>query len=234
MRITKVFIIVSAFLFFNSTNATTLLKRDFNAICSMADGVIQGVVHSVAHQRNADGLIYRYIKLRDVNAIEGAIESSTITIRVVGGTIDDRTLAVIGSPEFIEGEEVILFVSDNDQRAVPFVGWGQGVFKVKKQNDKKVITDSNGQAIVSIDNADIVKGHPLEIDDSGVLEPPHDSHFGGIAADGTPVTKVKFKTHRTSKQPMLLGDFTTKIKSRVKSLKKSKPKKIIKSAVLKK
>lgn len=146
------------FLAASAASATTLQSLDFDDLVGMADGVVIGTVDGIqVHQAN-DGTIYRYVTFGDLEVLTGAYGEAQITLRFEGGALGREVLVVHGSPEFEEGERVVLFVEGNGERVVPLVGWEQGLFRVQVDpSGATAITDSVGNRVFGIDDDVVLK-----------------------------------------------------------------------------
>lgn len=142
----------------SAAGATTLLSLDFNDLVSAADGVIIGTVDGIEVHRSDDGVIYRYVTLGDLEVLTGTYGEAEITLRFEGGVLEDEALLVHGSPEFEEGERLVLFVEGNGEGIVPLVGWEQGLFRVQTDpSGATAVTDAVGNLVFGIENHVVLK-----------------------------------------------------------------------------
>jgi hypothetical protein len=58
--------------------------------------------------------------------------SQPVSLKFLGGKLGDTEMKVGGMPEFQVGREYILFVSGDQHRACPVVGWTEGSLKVDR------------------------------------------------------------------------------------------------------
>ncbi len=147
------FLLLSVVFIISTLNATTVLYQSFDDLVENSGGIISGTVSEINYRKKKDD-IYTYVTLREITVYSGLYDDKEFTFRMLGGTIGNRTLGVIGSPKFSVDEKVILFISQNGTRTVPIVGWEQGLFKVKtnKLNNENFITDANDNQVYNIDN----------------------------------------------------------------------------------
>ena len=61
-----------------------------------------------------------------------ANSNSTLTVRLLGGTVKNLTSAVSGIPRFVPGEEVILFLEPATHGDYSVVSWIQGTFRIRR------------------------------------------------------------------------------------------------------
>ena len=76
-----------------------------------SNAIVTGRVASVAAGRDpATGSIYTYVTLETSEIWKGAIASGPITIKQLGGQLDDQGLMVPGQAQFAVGEQVLVFL----------------------------------------------------------------------------------------------------------------------------
>ncbi len=94
--------------------------------------ILEGQIASLRSEWDPAGArIYTYIEVDVVTVHKGETSSDVLTLRYLGGTVGDMTLAVLEQPTFQEGEDVFLFLRPNfDVRDVPFVGGIEGKLAV--------------------------------------------------------------------------------------------------------
>ncbi|HVT43477.1 MAG TPA: PKD domain-containing protein [Thermoanaerobaculia bacterium] len=89
-------------------SATTIVMPTDDQLIDKSPVIIEGLVlDSSPVERN--GGIWTETQVAVTRAIKGDVES-TVVIREVGGRIGDRMTVVFGSPEYVEGEKVLLFL----------------------------------------------------------------------------------------------------------------------------
>jgi hypothetical protein len=144
--------------------ATTLYYKSFNDLMKEAEAVVSGRVVSVNSQYNANKEVYTFVTLDGVEVLSGAYPDSSLTVRLKGGKIEHDISHVIGSPEFEEGEKVILFLNGNGKNMVPFVGWTQGVFRVQQDpaTSLDVVKDAEGNRVVGVQNGQVLRDQAVQ------------------------------------------------------------------------
>jgi hypothetical protein len=97
-----------------------------------AGAIVEGRVQSVESAWNAEATqIHTTVTLEVRRSHKGPPEPDRLQIRMLGGTVGDVTLAVIGQPSFDAGESVFLFLSPLWERGTyPLVGGEHGKFTV--------------------------------------------------------------------------------------------------------
>ena len=128
-------LISGVYLIFVGTGlATTVIPPSFDELVSRAEMIFQGKVTDVRSEWTGEGAqrhIMSYVTLKVEDAIKGNPDS-TVTLRMLGGTVGSETMEVSDAPKFKVGDRDILFVENNGTQFVPLVGIMHGRFRVKK------------------------------------------------------------------------------------------------------
>lgn len=114
--------------------ATTVIPPSFDDLVSRAEMIFQGSVTDVRSEWTGEGAqrhIMSYVTLKVEDAMKGN-PGSTVTLRMLGGTVGGETMEVTDAPKFKVGDRDILFVENNGTQFVPLVGIMHGRFRVKK------------------------------------------------------------------------------------------------------
>lgn len=110
--------------------ATTVIPMSDDDMVRQASLILEGVVTRVESAWNADKTqIHTSIDIDVQKQIKGTLpdDQTTIHLRVLGGTVDDITMVLVGAPTFEVNEEMLLFLRPNyDVRLLPVVGFNQG------------------------------------------------------------------------------------------------------------
>lgn len=111
--------------------ATVLLPADFKDIVAGSQIIVHGRVIDVRAEWSADrSQIFSYVTLAPSSFYRGTT-AGTVTFRVPGGAVGRYKQVTVGAPEFVPGEEAVVFLRA-DGPAVPHVfGLNQGVFRVR-------------------------------------------------------------------------------------------------------
>ena len=162
-------------IFAGSVPATTVIPPSFDELVSRAEMIFQGSVTDVRSEWTGEGAqrhIMSYVTLKVEDAIKGK-PGSTVTLRMLGGTVGGETMEVTDAPKFKVGDRDILFVENNGTQFVPLVGIMHGRFRVKK--------DAAGQDAVFTN-----EGSPLtDVSKLGKNEE--------AASAGRPISKQEFR-----------------------------------------
>jgi hypothetical protein len=121
-------------IFAGTALATTVIPPSFDELVSRAEMIFQGNVTDVRSEWTGEGAqrrIMSYVTLKVEDAIKGN-PGSTVTLRMLGGTVGGETMEVSDAPKFKVGDRDILFVENNGTQFVPLVGIMHGRFHVEK------------------------------------------------------------------------------------------------------
>ena len=142
------------------TQATIIQYKSFTDLVKESDAVVSGRVARIESKYSANKEdIYTFVTLDQVETLSGSYAASTLTLRFLGGHVDNDMLHVEGSPNFKQNEKVIVFVHGNGRYMVPVVGWTQGVFRVVPDaaTGKEVVSDHEGNRVFGVQNGSILK-----------------------------------------------------------------------------
>ena len=155
--------------------ATTVIPPSFDDLVARAEMIFQGTVTDVRSEWTGEGAqrhIMSYVTLKVEDAIKGT-PGSTVTLRMLGGTVGGETMEVADAPKFKVGDRDILFLENNGTQFVPLVGIMHGRFRVEK--------DTTGQDAVFTN-----EGSPLsDVTQLGKSEK--------AASAGRPISKQEFR-----------------------------------------
>lgn len=140
--------------------ATTVIPPDFSQLVSSATRIVQATVEgSESAWVNQQGfrVIKTWVTLHVSEDLTGNGKSGTLKLEFLGGRVGDDEMRVEGSPRFIAGEEVILFVANNGVDACPLVCWGHGVYSVKTDaaTSAKRVYRANGAPLATTSEVEL-------------------------------------------------------------------------------
>jgi hypothetical protein len=114
-------------------NATSVREVTMDEMLQLAQFVFEGTVTAIGTRQNNQGRTHTYVTLEIIDIIKGEYRSDTITLRFLGGTVDDVTMVVSEMRLPQEGEHGIYFVESLERFQVnPLYGWSQGHFIVER------------------------------------------------------------------------------------------------------
>jgi hypothetical protein len=114
--------------------ATSLPKLDLKALVEKSDAILQGKVEAIEVRVDEKlRLPFTWVRVRVDDPMKGG-RQQTVFIRHVGGKASGSpyTLAVAGTPRFLMGDNVIVFLRDvhDGSGAYQVVGMNQGKYQV--------------------------------------------------------------------------------------------------------
>jgi hypothetical protein len=114
--------------------ATTLVRRGLEALTADNEAVVHARVVEVHSYWNADRtLIFTDVRAKSLQSLKGD-PSGEIVVTLLGGTVGETTLLILGAPQLAPGAEYVLFLT-NAEPSGDKAGWrvrdlAQGVFDV--------------------------------------------------------------------------------------------------------
>src|SRR3954470_24553600 len=148
------FLVACTTLALASSRATTVIPPTFDQLVSQAEMIFEGTVTGLRSEWTGEGAerhIVTYVTLKIEDPIKGAL-GAEYTIRMLGGTVDGRTMEVTDAPRFKVGDRDILFVEHNGTQFIPLVGIMHGRFHVQPDENgatEKVAKD-NGALLANV------------------------------------------------------------------------------------
>jgi hypothetical protein len=159
-------------------NASIAKRLSLKALLSQSTSVVHGKVAFLTSYWSRDRTrIFTEVAFDITRVAYGSIGNNRIRIVVDGGTVGTIKTFVTGSPQFVTGEEAVLFLKPGSQPAngmMPqfvVVGAIQGKFSIERYPSGSAIAKSdaaNGQVTLMPDSAGLVSppgskaGLPLE------------------------------------------------------------------------
>jgi len=133
--------------------ATSVLKFSLQELTKKSDSIVMARVDdAVSSWDAAHKEIYTFYTLSVLQGVKGNKGASTITLRELGGTVDNVISIVPGMPSFQKGEEVVVFLTQKDAAGYPWVmGLQQGKYTVTTGKDgvKMVRNDLAGTELLT-------------------------------------------------------------------------------------
>ena len=117
-----------------TARATTVIPPDFDHLVSRAQVIFEGDVTGIQSQWIGEGSEHRivtFVTFKVDDALKGDV-GATYTIRMLGGTVDGKTMTVTDAPKFAVGDHDLLFVENNGRQFVPLVGISHGRVRIQK------------------------------------------------------------------------------------------------------
>lgn len=135
-------------------NAARVRRLSLAEVRDRASSIIVGeVVSRSARVGDAGGMVWTDYQVRVVESLRGSRSAGELTtLTFAGGQAGGLDLGVGGVPKLATGRRYVFFIDAREGRAVPTIGWGQGLFTVEQITGK-----TPGQALISME------GEPLEV-----------------------------------------------------------------------
>ena len=107
-------------------------------------------LHSQWIGEDAEHRIVTFVTFKVDDTLKGN-PGASYSIRMLGGTVDGRTMEVTDAPKFKVGDHDILFVENNGSQFIPLVGIQHGRFRVQKdQAGRDTLITGDGQPLADI------------------------------------------------------------------------------------
>jgi len=161
--------------------ATTVVPPTFEQLVSQAELVVRAEVRALRCEetlREGRPVIHTYVTIDVLRALKGDAPAR-LELRLLGGTVGERTLHVPGVPRFVPGERCLLFIENNGRQFCPLVAIMHGRYRVERRG-------ADGAEIVRRDN-----GAPLRSPADVAL--PMAAPIPALTA-GTAMTLAEFET----------------------------------------
>ena len=148
--------------------ATTVIPPNFDELVSRAQVIFEGEVTGLHSQWIGEGAQHRivtYVTFKVDDALKGD-PGASYSIRMLGGTVDGRTMEVTDAPKFQVGDHDLLFVENNGSQFIPLVGIQHGRFSVQKDSSgRQILTTGGGQVLADVnqlggDEASVARSKP--------------------------------------------------------------------------
>jgi hypothetical protein len=122
--------------------ATTLIRQGLEDLVQNNENVVQGKVLDIHSYWNPDHtFIFTDVRVRPTASVRRNPIARDVTFTVMGGTVGETTVLVIGSPELVPGSEYLLFLNPVDMpggaRMLTVRDLVQGVFEVGVVNGQR-------------------------------------------------------------------------------------------------
>ena len=142
-------------------SGTTVWRYDLESLSLQSERILVGRCTASTTEVAEGGLFTRVVVA--VDEVVKGVESEEVILRLPGGQANGRRLHVAGMPTFVPGEEVVLFLTEEDPSygAWP-LGLAQGKFRVERgglSKQAQVFQDLSGISFPSGGAAKKVSSH---------------------------------------------------------------------------
>ena len=115
--------------------AATVEAMTLDQMAQRAEAIFIGKVVGTRADFNAQrNRIYTYVTLEVERFLKGGGGEREMTIRMWGGQVGPYTSIVPGTPQFVDGEEVLLFCSGSRARVPMLLGLSLGKFSIARDD----------------------------------------------------------------------------------------------------
>ncbi len=129
--------------------ATTFVLMDEPSLVDSSDVIVLGTVREIRSTTTAaDAPIYTYIRVEPRTLFKGTLDDGWVEIRQLGGQVEDRTEWVFGSPQFVTGEEVLLFLVATADGSLQTNSLAMGKYAIRRSAQGAVAVRELGQGAV--------------------------------------------------------------------------------------
>lgn len=144
-------ILAACFLWAASAIATTLEPVTLDEQIEQSEVIFRGRVESKdaeIEQLENGRRIVTHVTFIPTEIYKGRVPSR-VTLDFLGGKMGDVEMVVDGMPVFEVGNEYVLFVSEDGNRACPVVGWTQGSLPLDAKTGRVKLSDPVARGLES-------------------------------------------------------------------------------------
>jgi hypothetical protein len=128
----------------SSASAATVVAMSLEQMSDRADAIFVGRVEGIRSDWNAERTrIYTYVTFEVDRYLKGGRGGRLETVRLLGGQVGPYLAMVPGTPQFVEGEEVLVFQVGGGARIPTVLGLSMGKFSI--------VRDPSGETMVKRD-----------------------------------------------------------------------------------
>ncbi len=164
-------IFFSSIVMISSENSYALkeIRSTTADLARTADGVVlANCVKSEARIDEDTGLIFTYTTFKVDERLKGEY-GEEIVLRIIGGTVGDKTVSSPYLPQFTQNEDVILFLGPDNTKGYPVLkSLSRGIVRIETDDTgaRYVTTPVDGLVIMDSKTSErAVNGNKLKLDD---------------------------------------------------------------------
>lgn len=117
-----------------TANAATTPQSTEQLVENSSDVIRGRVISQISQWDETHVVIYTEVTIKIAEVVLGSVaKGATISVYVPGGIVNDTGLKVEHAPEFEDGEDVILFLTELDN-LYSVTSWEMGKFRVENGN----------------------------------------------------------------------------------------------------
>ena len=143
----------------DAVRATTIVPADLGELSRDAVAIVRGRVADVRSQWTEDrGTVETIVTLEVEDYLKGSL-GSMVRFRVPGGELGRYRTIVVGAPDFVVDQRVVVFLGAHGPTVPHIVGFNQGVFRVVRGADDSWVV-SPPPAVAGAASVRVVRGDP--------------------------------------------------------------------------
>jgi len=137
----------------NRANATISVPVPEHDLIHQSVVIVMGQIETIESFSDVqEGQLYTHITLTIDEVLKGEVSVTELTIKQPGGAVGDTHTWIFGSPEFTIGEQVLLFLTNNDDGTLRVAHFYQGKFSIMwdEIRSKKMVSRNDNPAQVIV------------------------------------------------------------------------------------
>ena len=139
MRFGCALCLVTWILCLEGASATVVLPADFTTVVTESGVIVHGRVLTVESRLvGPQRVIESVVTLAVLQSLKGGA-AETVSFRVPNGQVGRYRRVLVGAPEFVEGDEVVVFLSGRPPALPSIFGLSQGVYRVTRDAGARVM-----------------------------------------------------------------------------------------------
>ncbi len=165
--------------------------------------VFVGRLRAKRSEKDANGRIVTRNELEVERMIAGTLPGMTITLSVLGGTVEGETMRVSHTPEFTADRRYIVFADASRTTYDPVTGGQQGVFQIVGE----AVYTYDGRAVLGVENGVLRIG----VTALGAADAPATTERGSAQVENPRTSGAIVSTERATdaaETPMTLEGFS--------------------------
>ena len=124
-------ILIAVIGYLRDADATIMVPTEDHQLIRQASTIVLGQITKIdSHWYAAKTQIYTHIGVRVEEVLKGELSEGEVTVKQLGGTVGGLRSWIFGSPEFVVGERVLLFLTANPDGTLRVLSLYQGKFSV--------------------------------------------------------------------------------------------------------
>jgi hypothetical protein len=140
---------------------TTIVPVDLRELTRSAGAIVRGRVSDTNVQWTADRRsIETVVTLETEATLKGSL-SAPVRFSVPGGTLGRYRRILVGAPELVVGDRVVVFLAVSGPTMPYLVGFGQGVFRVQADSSRALVVTPPPLAPSPTGAVAVVRGDPV-------------------------------------------------------------------------